>query len=187
MKGSTRTSPAGNWSKAGGFTLIELAVVMAILAIGVSLTVSLVETAFYGNDLKTSLRRLQGIVNSVRYQAMLDGQDYQLVLEPLSLIGQSGSRYWAAPSSEDEPERPPVKKPLFDSQAVRLLKVEAGRAETSGDEPVRLHYAANGLAEAARFHLMIDGQRRILIQEPFVPKLRLLDEAETRSIQATEW
>lgn len=72
------TSTAGKLSKEAGFTLIELAVVVLIIALLSSLTLPLV-TGFGENKLESSARRLAGTVKYLYNESALKRQEYRLV------------------------------------------------------------------------------------------------------------
>ena len=175
------TEGRASWpdSSSSGFTLIELAVVLAILAVVLGLTVNLVESAFYGNDLKSSLRRLQGIVNAVRYEAMLDGRSYELVIETHSMSQPGRSQYWTVPVSETEPEGSIRKRFVFRPGSARLVRVETESQKSTDSSSARLRFSSNGLAEPARFHILAGGQAHVLVQEPFITRLEVLKRTST--------
>ena len=76
-----RTLRAGNSSRAVGFTLLELVVVMLILVAMLGLVLPQASSVFVRNDLKTSSRRLAGAVAYARSQAMLERVEQQLTLD----------------------------------------------------------------------------------------------------------
>ena len=72
----------------GGFTLLELIVVCALIGIMLSLSIPSFRTTFFSDPLKTTARRLIGLVNGVRELAVREQQPYLLH------INQGEKRIW---------------------------------------------------------------------------------------------
>ncbi len=72
----------------GGFTLLELIVVCALIGIMLSLSIPSLRTTFFSDPLKTTARRLIGLVNGVRELAVREQQPYLLH------INQGEKRIW---------------------------------------------------------------------------------------------
>lgn len=72
------TSTAGKLNKEAGFTLIELAVVVLIIALLSSLTIPMV-TGFGQDRLESSARRLAGSVKYLYNESALKKREYRLV------------------------------------------------------------------------------------------------------------
>lgn len=72
------TSTAGKLTRQGGFTLIELAVVVLIIALLSALTLPLI-TGFGENRLENSARRLAGTVKYLYNESALEKREYRLV------------------------------------------------------------------------------------------------------------
>ena len=65
----------------GGFTLIELAMVIFLLGMFLSLTVPRLRDAALKDSLKNSSRKLIGYITEVRSMAIRDHIDYYLMLD----------------------------------------------------------------------------------------------------------
>ncbi len=72
----------------GGFTLLELIVVCALIGIMLSLSIPSLRTTFFSDPLKTTARKLIGLVNGVRELAVRQQQPYLLH------INQMEKRVW---------------------------------------------------------------------------------------------
>ncbi len=79
--------PSGARGK-GGFTLLELIVVCALIGIMLSLSIPSLRTTFFSDPLKTTARKLIGLVNGVRELAVREQQPYLLH------INQMEKRIW---------------------------------------------------------------------------------------------
>jgi len=75
------TCRVGRSNEPSGFTLVELAVVLVILAVILGLVLPEVSSFFFRSDLKASSRRLAGAVAYARSQAMLEGRLWELTLD----------------------------------------------------------------------------------------------------------
>lgn len=71
-----------------GFTLLELVVVCALIGIMLSLSIPSLRKTFFSDPLKTTARRLIGLVNGVRELAVREQQPYLLH------INQGEKRIW---------------------------------------------------------------------------------------------
>lgn len=74
------TSAAGNWNSRRGFTLIELAVVLVLLSLFVSLSVPLLNRSGDG-PLRREARRLGHGIRYLADEAALSGQPHRLVID----------------------------------------------------------------------------------------------------------
>ncbi len=102
--------PSGARGK-GGFTLLELIVVCALIGIMLSLSIPSLRTTFFSDPLKTTARRLIGLVNGVRELAVREQQPYLLH------INQGEKRIWY--EREDKKEKKDKKANMEDDKRHR--------------------------------------------------------------------
>ena len=179
MKGTTRISRAGSSNSASpGFTLIELAVVVLILSIGLGLTLPMVKAGLMGNDFKAALRRLQGIVSEARYQAVMQRKPLTLTV---SFPGRAEGRatYHVKPAGGEGETKSAGSRPLFRGNA-RLAALEKGNDPPRSSGEAGLRYLAQGLAEPAIFHLVADDKKYLVKQQAFSPRLLVQPENRDR-------
>ncbi|MGH9397877.1 MAG: pilus assembly FimT family protein [Terriglobia bacterium] len=67
-----------------GFTLIELMMVTLVLAVLMGMSIPLVQSASRSYGLSTAVLGVTGAIQSTRYQAIMHGYPYALVLDPAS-------------------------------------------------------------------------------------------------------
>jgi hypothetical protein len=151
--------------------------VVLILAIGLGLTVPMVSAGLMGNDFKAGLRRLQGILNEARYQAVIERKALALTV---SFPERSGERaiYRLAPAQKKRAADQAGYRPLFRGD-VRLAALQLGEQPPQSSGHARLRFLAQGLAEPATFHLVSDGNRYRVRLQAFSP--RLIVQSETRA------
>jgi prepilin-type N-terminal cleavage/methylation domain-containing protein len=108
-----------------GFTLLELIVVCALIGIMLSLSIPSMRTAFFADPLKTTARKIIGLVNGVRELAVREQQPY------LRHISQPEKRVWY--EREDKKEN---KKEL--KEDIHRQKQELRFPETVNIRAVRM-------------------------------------------------
>jgi general secretion pathway protein H len=165
-------------TKTGGFTLIELLVVLVILGVLIALTAFSSGIAGPGRKLQGEAERLAGLIGVLAEEAVLDNQEYGLLLtpntyqvlryDPLKRDWQplSGKPYalpeWAELSVELEGEA--LKMPQLDKDSSQSLKpsrsvkpVPQVLLLSSGEmSPFRMRLAERR-ADGLRMQLVTDG------------------------------
>ena len=120
----------------GGFTLLELIVVCALIGIMLSLSIPSLRTTFFSDPLKTTARKLIGLVNGVRELAVRQQQPYLLH------INQMEKRVWY--EREDKKDKIDKKDNMVDEkrhkqelrfpESVILSRVWTGKDDSSQDQ-----------------------------------------------------
>lgn len=87
-------------SAAGGFTLIEMLVVMAVILIMCLMSFPLIKSTMAHYDLQSSVAAISGTINSTRYRAISEGVPYKLTLS------KSTRKYQLANSPDWDPTNP---------------------------------------------------------------------------------
>ncbi len=162
------TSGAGRSSKAAGFTLLELVVVLFLLVLVLGLVLPEASSLLTDSDLRTSARRLAGSVGEARNQAMLEGRIWELVIDLES------SSFWIGPAGEGEEAGKPGPRKHMLAGEVRFLDVRKGKDDTRNTGRVALRFHPKGLVEPAVIHLKGSGDRvRALSIKPFSGRLSI--------------
>ena len=159
-----KTCRVGRSNEPQGFTLVEIAVVLLILAVVVGLVLPEASSFLFRSDLKASSRRLAGAVSYARSQAMLEGRLWELTLD------LDTDSFWAAAAAADadkeglSSELEKVKKRKLAGE-VHFLDVKKLPDETKSAGRVALNFHPKGLVEPAVIHLAGHGKQ---IQTIFV-------------------
>lgn len=155
-----------------GFTLLELIVVMVLLAITVSLAVPRLAGFFSGDQLKTGVRRLVGLIHQCsqlaqRQQApyllrYIDGE-HRFVVEPERRQGEEGA------VAKERGLR------LSDSVRVQDLWTWYGGTRAAQDFVIR--FTKGGYVEPTVIHLRATGGAEIsVVLSPFLGKVEVRDQ-----------
>lgn len=169
------TSRAGKYSKTSGFTLVELTVVILILGIGLGMMTPYIDLDFFGNDFKTSLRRLQGIVNELRYEAMISKKAHTLTIEFSNKEQDSKSRYWISTNntkkeSENKKQEERNKRDLFKNDArLVAVKIMNQSPKTSGQANIR--FLPKGMVQPSKLIVNSKGEKYVITIQSFSPKI----------------
>ena len=127
--------PSGALGKSG-FTLLELIVVCALIGIMLSFSIPSLRTTFFSDPLKTTARKLIGLVNGVRELAVREQQPYLLH------INQMEKRIWY--EREDKGDKKEKKEYIEDEkrhkrqlrfpESVTLSAVSMGKDNSLQDQ-----------------------------------------------------
>ncbi|MCL2341010.1 MAG: prepilin-type N-terminal cleavage/methylation domain-containing protein [Proteobacteria bacterium] len=157
-----------------GFTLVELIVVMALMALIASFAVPQIGNFLYADQLKTTVRKLVGLIHHSAQMA----QRRQI---PFVLTYRSGERLFVAePAEQPQPEqRANVvnredRLTLPDTVAVRDLWSWFGGMQAN--EVMAIRFSKNGYVEPTIIHLRReDGQEMSVVLTPFLGKVKIVD------------
>jgi prepilin-type N-terminal cleavage/methylation domain-containing protein len=160
VRGEMPTYRVGRSNEPRGFTLVELAVVLMILAVVLGLVLPEVSSFLFRSDLKASSRRLAGAVSYTRSQAMLEGRLWELTLD------LDTASFWATALDKEgsSSDLDTVKKRTLAGD-VRFMDVKKLPDEMIRAGRVVLHFHPKGLVEPAVIHLAGPGKQ---IQTLFV-------------------
>ncbi len=160
VKVTARTSPTGTSGSNGGFTLLELIIVLAVMGLVFSLTVPRFQAALDWNTMDRSTRNLIGVIRNARGSAAGEGVNYFLHFD------MSTGRYWM---SREVPEGGMLggKEEIMEKrqlpESVRIKDVEtAGKGAVAQGEAV-IRFWRNGLVESASIHLENDNKRALTL------------------------
>lgn len=157
---SARASLTKGKRFAGGFTLVEILVVVVIMAIVISLAVLSMGAAGHDTQLDDETRRIEGLMGLLHERAVLEGRDFGVRLDPTSyefLTYDSIRNRWVRIVQEPEYRHRDLPKGLnfqleLDSQVV-VLKAPDKDLSTDVLPNPQLAIAASG--EGTPFRLTL--------------------------------
>lgn len=148
----------------GGFTLLELVVTIAILALAMALVLPRLPAV--GNaDLKSSARRLAGALRYLNDQAVATRTAYRLKLVPgegtveIKVLLPAGST-----TIGEEPKLEPFLQERLLADGVTVADVVTGRGGRVAEGEVTVDFGAGGLQDYLAVHLAGTGGRRYTVR-----------------------
>jgi len=174
--------------KAHGFTLIELVVVMALLAVMTSFAVPALRTAFFPDQLKGTARRLLGLVNEVGQASRAEQQEYVISYDRslrIFRVRLGGTAGGAATERSKEAAQRFRALPLPEEvQLVDSLSVHGG-TEPGG---LILRFSQKGYVDKTLIHLRdAAGQELTLTLSPFLGVSRVFASYRTLEDERHSW
>ena len=174
-------SITGSWNKhfnghntvhyTGGFTLIELTMVILLFGLLVSFTIPRLESSILTDDLKKASRKIVGTINELRNTALRNHRDYYLKLDL-----ESG-RLWIDSPSMSEEERTIAREqssPLPETVHFIDIWFKEGGKKSMGEASIR--FTRKGYIQPSAIHLgSDDGRIFTLLMQPFLGKVELTD------------
>lgn len=143
---ATPMCAAGRLNSSGGFTLLELVVVMALLGILVGLGVPMALGGLMDDDQRRAVRSMTGFFASVREAAMLEGRTAEVELELGGAKAVAFFPEWVPLAGEELPEKEIASLKL--PGRLRIVAVQhSGRVVRTGEAWLRI--SETGLSQAA--------------------------------------
>ena len=144
----------------GGFTLVEILVVVVIMAVVISLAVLSIGTTGRDGQLDEETRRIEGLVSLLHERALLEGRDFGIRIEPTAyefVAYQAFRDRWETMDQEREFRHRELPKGLsfqlqLDSQTVVLKAVDSKLSSSVKPAP-QVAIAASG--EGTPFRLIL--------------------------------
>ncbi len=147
-----------------GFTLIELVVVMALVAIMISLAVPNIRSALYTDELKATARRLTGLLSEA-------GQEVTAGQEPGVLVYEAAGRRFRLELAGRKKESLPRLEIPAPVQVVDIMSVHGG---TRSSERMEIRFSSRGYVDKTLIHLRHrDGRELTLMVSPFLGVTRI--------------
>lgn len=158
-----------------GFTLIELIVVMTLIGIMLSLSIPSLRNTFFTDPLKTTTRKVIGLVTGVRELAVRSQQPYLLHISRLE------NRIWYEPESvgseieESDTER---KGELIFPESVKISGALLEKDESSAQEQIVVWVSKQGYMIDILLQIEDEDGEHLNVQfYPFLEPALVSDEA----------
>ncbi|WP_028318824.1 pilus assembly FimT family protein [Desulfobulbus elongatus] len=154
------------------FTLIELIVVMALMALIASFAMPRIGDFFYADQLKVTVRKLVGLIHRSSQLAQRHQLPYVLAYRPGERLFVARPEERAGAGATDTPREDRLS--LAGTVTVRDLWSWYGGLHD--EEAVVIRFNKNGYVEPTVIHLREeDGQEMSVILTPFLGKVKVVD------------
>ena len=161
-----------NGAKRQGFTLIELAVVVVLIGLMLAVSIPRFRYSLLTDNLKSTTRRIVGIVKSIRNEAIREQNVYLLHFD----IGSN--RFWIDSDAMTEEECELAREKAFELPPdVRVIDVwSRDRGKKAVDKAV-IRFSKKGYVEQTAIHLGAeDGREFTLVLNPFLGTIKIYNK-----------
>jgi prepilin-type N-terminal cleavage/methylation domain-containing protein len=156
--------------KEQGFTLLELVVVCALIGIMLSLGVPSFRNAFFTDPLKSSARKIVGLIGGVRELAVRTRQPYFVHLS------REENRLWYERDGGAGKEELSEQKQLQLPEGVAIAEIRLDLEETPSADPVSLWITRQGYMQETRILIKDDEGKEVALQFlPFIDAVKVSD------------
>ncbi|MFH1241687.1 MAG: prepilin-type N-terminal cleavage/methylation domain-containing protein [Pseudomonadota bacterium] len=155
-----------------GYTFIELTVVVSLLGLIAALAIPRFQGAVLTDDLKSTARRMVGMIRDLRNEAVRTQKDHYLHLDLES------NRFWTENTAMTDEERELVRKRASSlPRGVRLMDIWLrGEGKRSAGVPY-IPFTRKGYTPQSAIHIgSEDGRRFTLVLSPFLQKVKMIND-----------
>ena len=155
-----------------GFTLIELTVVVFLIGIMLAVSIPRFRYSLITDNLKSSTRRIIGLINGLRNEAIREQKTYLLHLD----IGSN--QLWIDFDGITKEEQEIAHEKAFQLPVdVRIIDIWQRGKGKSVEGEVNIRFSKKGYAEQTVIHLGAeDGREFTLLLNPFLVKIKSYDK-----------
>jgi general secretion pathway protein H len=156
----------------GGFTLLELTIVIFLAGLFLSITVPAVRETLLSDNLKTASRTLVATIIKVRDLSITEYQDHTLFFDI------ENGKYWYEKAGIDESEALTAKDQARTlPEDVRILDIDQYGSERKTDGEQRIRFSRKGYMRYSLIQLGDKGNRKFtLVLEPFLGKVKIMED-----------
>jgi len=155
-----------------GYTLIELIVVVLLIGLVMTLAAPRLRNALLTDDLKGVARKMVGVINNLRDEAIRGQRDYFLHLD------LDANRFWVSYGSMTDEERAVASEEGSNLPPdIRIHDVWIKEKGTLVEGATRIRFAMRGYTQKSAIHLSSeDGRELTLILSPFLGKVKVINK-----------
>ena len=153
----------------GGFTLLELIIVLVVISVFLTVSLPLFDLTGKGPDPRKELNTLTHLLATLKQQAVQEEKTFSLHISP------SGSRLWLTDSSMDESAKDRAMETAFKTfKAIRISRVTPFGTRDGETETIR--FFKKGYSDPVIFQ--VEGLKApvFLKLEPFLPGTQSLPD-----------
>ena len=152
----------------GGYTLIELIVVIVLIGLMFSMSLPKFRQTLLSDTLESTSLNLIGVVQELRERAVTDQVTYELHFDI------PGKRIWAFPTSASEEDREMAREQAQklppDIEIMDVWSVNSGKFYNEG----KIRFSKKGYVEESMIHLQSeDGEEVSLELSPFLGSIKI--------------
>lgn len=174
-------STIGNWislptregmlSDTKGYTLIELIVVVVLIGLMMTLTIPRFQTTIVTDDLKSTTRKMVGMIKGLRDEAIREQKVYILHFDLES------NRFWIDSTAMNEEERARAAEMATPfPQGVRVLDVWFSGKGKKMTGQTAIRFNRKGYVQPSVVHLgSDDGREFTLVLSPFLGRVKVYE------------
>ena len=155
-----------------GYTLIELIVVLVLVGMMLTLAAPRLRNALLTDDLKGAARKMIGIINNLRNEAIREQRDYALHFD------LDANRFWVSYGSMTDEERAVASEEGASlPQDIRIHDVWIKGEGKMVEGATRIRFSRRGYTQKSAIHLSSeDGRELTLVLSPFLGKVKVINK-----------
>jgi prepilin-type N-terminal cleavage/methylation domain-containing protein len=156
----------------GGFTLIELMVVMFLITIFLAVAIPRFDSGFAQDPVKKTTRWMVNATRTLRSDAVRLQRIQSLVVD------LANNRMWIIDESMNEEAMDEASEKAFIlPTSIKVLDVEYPQADRVSTGTAEINFYPTGYADNSIIHLEEDeSQRYSVLVEPLLPKIKVVEE-----------
>ena len=158
--------------KTGGFTLIELIVVIFLMGLIFSITMPVVRDTLLHDTLKTTSRKLAAQITWLRNESVSEYKDHIL------LFDIDNGKYWYEREDMSETRLQDMKGQAHTlPDDVRIIDIDHYGSEKKVEGETGIKFSRKGYIGYSLVHLGDDGDRKYtIVLEPFLAKVKIMED-----------
>ena len=155
-----------------GYTLIELIVVVLLIGLVLTLTAPRLRNALLTDNLKGTARKMIGIINNLRNEAIREQMDYTLNFD------MNVNRFWISSRAMTDEERTVAREEGFNLPVdIHIDDVWVKGEGKIVEGEIGIRFIRRGYTEQSAIHLSSeDGRTLTLVLSPFLGKVKVINK-----------